>query len=109
VPLDLDKETAGQPRWVWLAGGLAVVGGLVYLLYKSRQAGMGGADSGASSSGAAGPQLTGVTTSQLQGWLANHQGSTTTTKKTTCPAGYHWNPKQHRCVKTRKRKHMPKV
>lgn len=112
MAVDLKKEYAGQPGYVWLAGGLVFVGGLLYILYKSRQQGLAGSSGAAAGAtdGAASP--TGLTTGQLQGWIADHQGSTVTTHKTTCPKGYHWNAKQHRCVKNpapKRRKHMPKV
>lgn len=102
MAVDLKKDYAGQPGWVWLAGGLAVAGGLIYLLYKSRKAGMAGGS--AAPAGTAAPAgATGLTTGQLQGWIADHQGSTVTTHKTTCPKGYYWSKKHHRCQKITKK------
>ena len=87
------KEWLGQPWWVWAAGGVAVVGGYLYI---RRQ------QSAASASQAtpvylAQTSATGLSTEQLLTWLQDQQGAPS---PAATPAGkapgnlyYHANPK----------------
>jgi len=67
------RQLAGQPWWVWAAGGVALVGGYVYLRRKGQAAGTSAPAS--SSTTAAGGSPTGLSWEQFLLFLHDQQSS----------------------------------
>lgn len=94
----MKREYAGIPLWGWLATAAAVAGVAFYIYRRNAaQATASGTGSAGGVAADGAPYQSGV--SSLYGWLLDHQGSPTTTTTTTCPPGYVWSKKKHRCYK----------
>lgn len=105
------KEFGGQPWWVWAAGGVALVGGYLYLRHRqaASQAASGAAGT-ASGQGFVVGGATGLSTAQLLTWISDHQGPPRRRKPVKhCPGDMYWDEDARKCVKEPgKKKHRGK-
>lgn len=65
------KELLGQPWWVWAAGAAAIIGGYLYIKHKS--ATQSSTSGGPRPVSAAGPTKVGLTFTDLNKWMNDHQ------------------------------------
>lgn len=78
-PAAPSRGLGGQPWWVWGAGGVALVGGFIYLRSKGSSA--GASSTGTTATGTTSP--TGLSADQLLLFLLDHQGPPAKTKTST--------------------------
>lgn len=88
------KEFGGQPWWVWAAGGVALVGGYLWIRRSQNTA------AAATASQAPAPvfvgQGTGIDSAALATWMSQQQGQPSATP--TCPKGYAYDADSKKCI-----------
>jgi len=67
--LQVKKEIAGQPVWLWAVGAVVVVGGYLYFTHRASSASPSGTGSGTGQ-----PAGKSSSSSTFKEWLVQHQG-----------------------------------
>ena len=90
-----EKELLGQPWWVWAAGGVALVGGYLWIRHSQSQAAAASAAQQGQTPVIVG-QGTGIDNAAMLTWLSQHQGQPHPTP--VCPKGWTYDADEKKCV-----------